>query len=320
MTGSQFKFDPENLKYASLDNSLKRRLGRIGLYAAAIIFIAILLNVLYSFFFDTPRERSIRHENEALREQYEILSQRKQMVDTVMSEVERIDKDIYRVIFETEPVDPGFYPGGGAEFQELMEAGNKEIVYYTAGRLDSLFLKKKRMQDVYVKTNYRADQYRKSLSAVPGIQPIANADLSLIASGFGYRIHPIYKIRRMHSGIDFSAPVGSPVMATAEGVVQKVIRSRRGLGNQVLINHRNGYHTLYACMDEITVRQGNSVKRGEQIGTVGDSGLSVAPHLHYEVHKDGKAQNPINFFFLELGPADYDKLIQISVMSGQSFD
>ncbi|MCK5068531.1 MAG: M23 family metallopeptidase, partial [Bacteroidales bacterium] len=158
------------------------------------------------------------------------------------------------------------------------------------------------------------------LPCIPAIQPIVNRDLTLIASGYGHRIHPIYKIPKMHNGIDFSAPVGTPVYATGDGVVQVSSQSARGLGNQILIDHGYGYQTLYACMDELSVRRGQQVKRGDLIGTVGDTGLSVAPHLHYEVHLDGEPMNPINYFFLELSPADYDRLILISMMSGQSFD
>jgi murein DD-endopeptidase MepM/ murein hydrolase activator NlpD len=158
------------------------------------------------------------------------------------------------------------------------------------------------------------------LPHIPAIQPIENRDLTLVASGFGYRIHPIYKIRKMHTGIDFSAPVGTPVYATADGVVETSARSGRGLGNRIVIDHGFGYKTLYAYMDELRVRRGTRVRRGDVIGTVGDTGLSVAPHLHYEVHLHGEPVNPINYFFLELTPLEYDRLILTSLKSGQSFD
>ena len=167
-----------------------------------------------------------------------------------------------------------------------------------------------------IRTAHKEDM----LPCIPAIQPIENPNLSLVASGYGHRIHPIYKIVKMHEGIDFSAPVGTPVMATGKGVVEDVIRSGRGLGNRILVNHGFGYRSLYACMDELGVRRGQEVERGEVIGTVGESGLTVAPHLHYEVHLNGKPVNPINYFFLELSPLDYDRLILMSMMSGQSFD
>ena len=320
MEQSQFKFNPEDLNYNKLDNSLGARIWRIVIYVVAVVVIAILLNVVYSLFFDTPRERHIRRENEVLQEQYETLSERKLMVDTVMQEVERIDRDIYRVIFETEPVGPGEQQVSGLTYQNLLLARDEDIVDKSARKLDSLILHINESQPGYDMLMIKGENRNEMLNAIPGIQPIENRDLTLIASGYGYRIHPIYKIPKMHNGIDFSAPVGTPVYATGEGVVLEVIRSERGLGNQIVIDHGTGYTTLYACMDELQVRRGEQVKRGDQIGTVGDSGLSVAPHLHYEVHLNGEPMNPINYFFLELSPADYARLIVKTKMSGQSFD
>ncbi len=320
MAKSQFKYNPEDLNYDRLDDSLNARIWRIAAYVGAVVVLAVLLNVVYSLFFDTPRERQIRNENRMLLEQYDALSQRKQVVDTVMQEVQRIDKDIYRVIFETEPVEVETGPSTGLSFQKLLRTSNEEIVTSSAYKVDSLM-----KQDSLTATQYdmliiKGENKAEMLPNFPAIQPIENPDLTLVASGFGHRIHPIYKIPKMHTGIDFSAPIGTPVYATGNGVVKLVTRSERGLGNQILIDHGYGYETLYACMDEVNVRNGQEVKRGDLIGTVGDSGLSVAPHLHYEVHLDGEAMNPINYFFLELSPADYDRLILISKMSGQSFD
>ena len=320
MEQSQFKFNPEDLNYNKLDDSLRARIWRIVVYVAAVLVIAVLLNVVYSLFFDTPRERQIRRENEMLQEQYERLSERKQMVDTVMQEVARIDRDIYRVIFETEPVEPEEQQASGLTYLSLLKARDKDIVDNSARKLDSMIVHFKESQPAYDMLMIKGENRAAMLPAIPAIQPIENRDLTLIASGFGYRIHPIYKILKMHQGIDFSAPVGTPVYATGDGVVQQVIRSERGLGNQIVIEHGFGYTTLYACMDEMQVRSGQEVKRGDQIGTVGDSGLSVAPHLHYEVRLNGEPMNPINYFFLELSPAEYDLLIVISTKSGQSFD
>ncbi len=320
MEQSQFKFNPEDLNYDKLDDSLGARIWRIVIYVAAVVVIAVLLNVVYSLFFDTPRERQIRRENELLLAEYETLSERKEMVDTVMHEVEQIDRDIYRVIFETEPVQPDVSQGSGLTYQNLLNTGDEEIVSSSARKLDSMITQISRSKSHYDMLMIKGENHLEMLPAIPAIQPIENRDLTLIASGFGHRIHPIYKIPKMHTGIDFSAPVGTPVYATGDGVVKTVIRSERGLGNQIVIDHGFGYSTLYASMDELNVRQGASVKRGDQIGTVGDSGLSVAPHLHYEVHLNGEPMNPINYFFLELSPGDYDRLILISMRSGQSFD
>ncbi|MCK5136158.1 MAG: M23 family metallopeptidase [Bacteroidales bacterium] len=320
MARSQFKFNPEDLNYNKLDDSLGARIWRVVIYVAAILVMAILLNVFYSLFFDTPRERQIRRENELLVEQYEALNERKGMVDTVMHEIQRIDKDIYRVIFETEPVEGEMNPGNDVNYQSLLHASNEEIVTFTAHKLDSMISHDKSTASMYDVLMIKGEARLDMLPAIPAIQPIENRDLTLIASGFGHRIHPIYKIRKMHTGIDFSAPVGTPVYATADGVVETAVRSGRGLGNRIQIDHGYGYKTLYAYMDELNVRSGQRVKRGDVIGTVGDTGLSVAPHLHYEVHLNGEPVNPINYFFLELTPEEYDRLIRTSIMSGQSFD
>ncbi|RPI41851.1 MAG: M23 family metallopeptidase [Bacteroidetes bacterium] len=320
MPPSQFKFNPEDLRYDRLDDSLKARFWRFVIYVAAILVMAILLNVVYSLFFDTPGERQIRRENELLMEQYNSMSERKRRVDTVMKEVQQIDREIYRVIFETEPVDLREEEGAGTVYQALLRTADRQIVDETASRLDSLARHNRNNDSQYELLRARGEKSGNMLTYIPAIQPISNRDLTLIASGFGYRIHPIYKIRRMHTGIDFSAPVGTPVYATAGGVVEEATRSARGLGNRIVIDHGFGYKTVYAYMDEIRVKKGATVKRGDVIGTVGDSGLSVAPHLHYEIHLDGEPVNPINYFFLELDPGDYDRLILISMKSGQSFD
>jgi hypothetical protein len=317
---SQFKFNPENLDYNKVDDSLGARVWRVVIYVTAILVIAILLNVVYSLFFDTRRERQIRNENVLLQQQYDALHERKRRVDTVMQEIQQIDRDIYRVIFETEPVEPEEFPGSGVTYQNLLRTSSEEIVYYTARKSDSMINRDHQTAYLYDVLMIKGENRSEMLSFIPAIQPIDNEDLTLIASGFGHRIHPIYKILKMHSGIDFSAPVGTVVKATADGVVESVIRSERGLGNRIVIDHGYGYKTLYACLDELGTRYGRSLKRGESIGTVGESGLSVAPHLHYEVLLNGESVNPINYFFLELDPKEYDELILISMRSGQSFD
>ena len=320
MARSQFKFDPDDLNYDKLNDSLPARIWRVVIYTAAIMVIAVLLNVVYSLFFDSPRERQIRRENELLQEQYDALHERKNRVDTVMQEIQRVDRDIYRVIFETEPVEQEMFPGSELTFQNLLRTSSEEIVYYTALKSDSLMALDQRSASMYDVLMIKGENRAEMLPRIPAIQPIENRDLTLIASGFGHRVHPIYKIMKMHSGIDFSAPVGTPVMSTGDGVVERVTRTERGLGNQILIDHGYGYKTLYACMDELGIGYGKRVKRGEVLGTVGESGLSVAPHLHYEVQFNGEAVNPINYFFLEVDAREYDQLITISMMSGQSFD
>jgi murein DD-endopeptidase MepM/ murein hydrolase activator NlpD len=160
----------------------------------------------------------------------------------------------------------------------------------------------------------------KMLAAIPAIQPVANKNLKKMASGYGYRIHPIYKVRKMHWGTDFSAPTGTPIYATGDGTVTTYKRSRSGYGRHIMIDHGFGYETLYAHMSKIEVRKGQRVKRGDIIGYIGSTGSSTAPHLHYEVIKDGRKINPINYFFNDLSPEEYEEMLIISSHSNQSFD
>jgi murein DD-endopeptidase MepM/ murein hydrolase activator NlpD len=160
----------------------------------------------------------------------------------------------------------------------------------------------------------------KMLAAIPAIQPVANQDLKMTASGWGFRIHPIYKIRKFHYGMDFTSPVGTDVYATGDGVVKDVVNSNVGYGKYIEIDHGYGYTTLYAHLNDFNVRKGQKVKRGEVIGYVGNTGTSTAPHLHYEVHRNGTAVNPQNFYYMDLTPAEYERMIALSTNMGQSFD
>ena len=158
------------------------------------------------------------------------------------------------------------------------------------------------------------------LASIPGIQPVSNKNLTAIASGFGYRIHPIYKTTMMHEGLDFTAPVGTNIYATGNGTVSKVEFNGRGYGNNIIINHGYGYETLYGHMSKILVSQGQKIKRGDIIGMVGNTGQSTGPHLHYEVIKNARKINPINFFYNDLSPDQHQKVIELSSQSNQSFD
>jgi len=320
MGKSQYRFDQEEINFSKLKNNLGARLWRGFIFVLALIMAAVILNIIYSLFFDTPRERQVRRENELLRQQYEVLNNRKQMIDTVFKDVLATDKDIYRVIFETEPFEEDSAKGFIDPYIMLLSRSNELIVNETAVQLDSLLSYAERTNEEYDITRIQSVNQAEMLVYIPAIQPIENKDLTRTASGFGYRMHPIYEIRKMHSGMDFTAPVGTPVFATADGTVETAAKSVRGQGNRIIIDHGYRYKTLYAYMDALTVRSGQKVKRGDVIGTVGNSGLSAAPHLHYEVHLNGEPVNPVNYYFLELSPDQYDRMILISIKSGQSFD
>ena len=233
------------------------------------------------------------------------------------------DDNIYRTIFEAEPLNysvrkAGF--GGSNRYKELEKMENSKMVLETAKRLDILRSKVVIQSKSYDDLVKMAVNKEKMLGSIPAIQPIANKDLERTASGWGYRIHPIYKIRKFHYGIDFTAPTGTEIYVTGDGVVEKIDRSLRGYGNSIVINHGYGTKTIYGHMTAFNVKQGQKVKRGDVIGYVGNTGLSTAPHLHYEVERNGEKVNPINYFFNDLTADEYDRMIDISMRPGQSFD
>jgi len=320
MAKSKYRFVPDEVSYRRVNDRKGARFWRIAIYVLAIFVIGVLLNVLYSMFFDSPRERKIRLENKELSRQYEILEEKKQVVDTVIQNVRSTDENIHRLIFDTEPLDEGAGENQTDPYQALKRLSDETIVLKSAEELDSIYYRVHTMAQAYNMLMIKSEAKADMLAKLPGIQPIDNADLTRTASGFGNRIHPIYKIEKFHSGMDFTAPVGTPVFATGDGTVETAESSKRGSGNRIVIDHGFGYKTTYSYLDELKVRNGSRVKRGDVIGTVGNSGLSVAPHLHYEVVLNGKPVNPVNYYFLELTPEQYTRMIMISKKSGQSFD
>jgi murein DD-endopeptidase MepM/ murein hydrolase activator NlpD len=283
-----------------------------------------LLNVFYSTVFNTPREKMLLRENNQLHLQYDILNQKVSKLESVLEDIERRDDNIYRTIFNADPIpssvrDAGF--GGVNRYEYLEGYENSDLIIETAKRLDLL------TKAVYVQsTSYDevidlARNREELLASLPAIQPIANKDLTRTASGWGFRIHPIYKIRKFHYGMDFTAPTGTEVYATADGTIERIQRSRRGYGNVLVLNHGYGYRTLYAHLNDFNKAYvGKKVKRGDVIAYVGSTGLSTAPHLHYEVHLNGKKVNPVNYYFEDLSAEEYDRMIELSMRPGQSFD
>jgi len=319
----KYKFNPDSLSYKKIELTGKQRFTRFMTYLSASIVVAIILNLAYGIFFDTPEEKGLKREINDLLTQYDILNKRLAQLEIVLDDMQERDDNIYRTIFAAEPIpkslrDAGF--GGSNRYAELEAMENADIVVNTSSRLDKI------TKQVYVQSiSYDeivdlAENKEKLLKAVPAIQPVSNKDLRRTASGWGYRIHPIYKIRKFHYGMDFTAPNGTEVYATGDGVIKVLKSSKRGYGNKIIIDHGFGYETLYAHLDGFNVRQGQKVKRGDVIGYVGNTGLSTAPHLHYEVWANGKKVNPVNYYFNDLSPAEYDRMIELSNKAGQSFD
>lgn len=320
MSRRLFYYDAQSLQYKPLKTSLKRRIYFFGSIALVGVFFAFVVVWLAYSFFRSPREMMQARELEQYKMQYSILQKRIDNLEQVASNLQERDDNIYRVIFETEPVPKEVREVGvgGAKVYAAMEG------YVTSQQMISMNKAVDKLRNqMYVQSNSLEELFEmaknmdKMRLAIPAIQPISNAYKRRISDFYGYRIHPIYKKRIFHSGLDFSAPKGTPIYATGDGRVYKAKKSRFGYGNKVVIDHGYGYQTVYAHLNTIDVRQGQRVKRGQQIGTVGNTGLSTSPHLHYEVLKNKKKVNPIYYFFNDISLEDYNNLLQpSSKMSG----
>ncbi|MCB0430981.1 MAG: M23 family metallopeptidase, partial [Flavobacteriales bacterium] len=295
MSKIKFKYNPKTLDYDVVQVTWKRRLLRFLSFASIIVAIAVVLVFVVHQYFPSPKERMLMRENENLELQLSMLNKRADNLTSVLSDLQHRDDDIYRMIFEAEPIpdavrQAGF--GGVNRYQDLKGYSNSELIIETASKLDKvskqLYIQSKSYDDVFEMAKNKTEM----LASIPAIQPIANKDLERMASGYGYRLHPIYKTMRMHTGMDFTAPRGTDIYATGDGVVE-LAETGSGYGKHVVINHGYDYKTLYGHMSKILVRQGEKVKRGQIIGLVGNTGVSAGPHCHYEVIKAGVKVNPV---------------------------
>lgn len=323
MAKIKYYYDTKTLSYKRIElntfDKFKRSLG----FLSASTVIGLIMVIVFFQFFDSPKEKRLKSEIENLVLQYDILSKKMTQIDLVLDDIQHRDDNIYRVIFEADPIPSsirkaGF--GGVNRYKDIRNFSNAELVIEAAKKADKLskqlYIQSKSFDEVIDLAKNKADM----LASIPAIQPIANKDLGRVASGYGYRIHPIYKTRKLHTGMDFTAPQGTPIYATGDGKIAKVRRSRRGYGNHVIVDHGYGYQTLYAHMTKYIVYRGQKVKRGDIIGYVGSTGTSVAPHLHYEVIKNKRKINPVNYYYNDLSPEEYDKMLEISSQNNQSFD
>ncbi len=326
MAGKRYKFNPESLSYESVGLTQHEKVLSILGYLSTGVAIALFFVLLFSNFYESPKIKRLKRENQQLLAQYKLMSKDMDKIGKVLTDLQQRDDNIYRVVFEADPIpssvrEAGF--GGVNKYSRLENMDNAELVIETAKKLDILSKKAYIQSKSYDEVIKMVLNKEKMLSSIPSIQPVSNKDLKRLSSGFGYRMHPIYKVRKMHYGQDFSAPVGTPVYATGDGKVYQVKgnkRSKIGFGLVVKINHGYGYETVYAHLSGFNVKRGQKVKRGDIIGYVGCTGGSTAPHLHYEVHKNGKAVDPAYYFFQDLTPQEYEEMIAISSNIGQSMD
>jgi murein DD-endopeptidase MepM/ murein hydrolase activator NlpD len=323
MPKTKYKFNHETLSFDRIRLGLRQTFLRLFGYFVASLFLAGIYGFIFAFIFDSPQEKALKREIAQLTLQYDLMNREMENVEKVLTHLQETDDNLYRTIFETEPVPSSYREGGIGgvnRYQELEGFSNSDLVIETARRLDRIRKKIYVQSESFDELVAYAKEKEEMLSSLPAIQPVSNEDLKRTASGFGYRIHPIYKISKFHAGMDFTAPTGTEVYATGNGVIRTVKSARRELGNHVIIDHGFGYQTTYAHLEKFNVREGQKVKRGDVIGFVGSTGLSTAPHLHYEVRANGKQVDPALYYFNDLTPAEYERMLEISSKSGQTFD
>jgi murein DD-endopeptidase MepM/ murein hydrolase activator NlpD len=319
----KYQFNTKSLSYERIKPGTRDRMMRILSFAGTgVVFAALGVLIAYNTI-DSPKEKQLNRELDQMRLEYDLVNQRLKQMSTVLEDLQDRDDNIYRVVFEAEPIPDevrkaGF--GGVNRYSKYKELENRDLLTETMRRTDILskqiVIQSKSYDEIFTMIRNKAAM----LSCIPAIQPVNNKDLKRMASGFGYRTDPIYKTTKFHAGMDFAATVGTEIYATGDGIVVRADADASGYGNHVRINHGYGYLTLYGHMSKISVRPGQRVKRGDVIGLVGNTGKSVGPHLHYEVHKNNEAINPVNFYYNDLSPEEYARMIELSGTENQAFD
>jgi len=322
MGKTNYRFNPDTLSFDKIERNIKTLVRKLLGYVSTGLASGVIFFFIFLQFFDPPQTKRLKRQNEQLLSQYNLMNKDFEKISKVLEDIQNRDDNIYRVIFEAEPIPStvrmaGF--GGSNRYSKLEEMDNSELIISTTRKLDILSKQVFVQAKSYDEVAKMALNKEKMISSMPSIMPISNKDLRQTASGWGMRIHPIYKIPRFHYGMDFTAATGTDIFATGTGVVKSASRET-GYGNMIVIDHGYGFETYYAHLSRINVQAGQKVNRGDVIGLVGSTGSSTAPHLHYEVSKNGVKINPQNYYFQDLTPAEYEKMIAISSNMGQSFD
>jgi murein DD-endopeptidase MepM/ murein hydrolase activator NlpD len=323
MKPTKYKFNPDSLSFDKIRLGIRTLLLRFLAYFIGSLIIALIYWGIFASFFDSPKEKALKREVQQMTIQYELIHREMADVENVLVDLQKTDDNLYRTIFEAEPIPSTEREGGigGVKRYEALEGfNNSKLIIETANRLDRIrkkvYIQSKSYDDLIKLAENKEDMLR----SVPSIIPISNKDLTRTASGYGWKIHPFYKISKFHYGMDFTAPLGTEVFATGKGTVVGVFTTQRGLGKQIVIDHGFGYTSIYAHLSNFNVRAGQKVQRGDIIGFVGSTGTSVANHLHYEIKLNGVNVDPVNYYFEDLGPEEYERMIEIASKTGQSFD
>jgi murein DD-endopeptidase MepM/ murein hydrolase activator NlpD len=319
----KYYYNTNSLRYEKLETPLRVKLLRIFGFIAAAFVTAAIISFFAFRFVGSPNEKLMQIENERLQDKYKEMNDRLKAAQQQVSELVKRDNEVYRAIFEANPIPDSARARALAQQEEIARVEgmrDKELLNSIVGSLNNLTHHIAAQKTSYSQINDLLKNKEKLLAATPAIQPVNNKELNRIASGFGRRIDPIYKTVKFHAGLDFAAPQGTPIYATANGRVTIAGNTGDGYGNHVVINHGYGYETLYGHMVRVKVRPGQQVARGEVIGWIGSTGKSTGPHCHYEVHKNGQKIDPVYFFYNDLTPEQYDLLLKRAAASNQSLD
>ncbi|WGD33670.1 M23 family metallopeptidase [Olleya sp. YS] len=323
MSKVKYYYDSETLSYKKIERRKRRTFKYISIFILASALFGFLFIFIGSHYFESPKEKALKRELSNLELQYDLLNKKMEQAETVLANIEDRDNAIYRLYFEANPIPEeqrkaGF--GGVNRYKKLEGYDNSELIINSNKRIDKLLkrivVQSKSLDEIAV----LAEEKEKLLLAIPAIQPVNNKDLTRMASGYGMRSDPFTKLRKMHWGMDFTAPRGTPVYASGDGVVERADSNSAGYGKHIRINHGYGYTSLYAHLYKYNVQKNQRVKRGDLIGFVGSTGRSEAPHLHYEIFKDGDRINPINFYYGSLTPEEFNKLLERASLENQSLD
>ena len=320
---AKYRYNPKTLSYEKVKLTWGERVLRGLIFVAPTITLSFVFALFIAKRIDSPRETRLRQENEFYQLQLSKLNQDLELIAAALDEMEKRDRSIYRVAFNADAFPEELRRmgvGGADKFKELENYKYSDLLIRTASKMEEV---ERRLYAQSLSLQELAEIARDNetrLVSIPAIQPIRNKDMTRVASGYGWRVDPVYKTRRMHWGMDFTAPVGTEVYATGNGVVEDLETSSWGYGKSILIDHGYGFKTRYAHLSAFKVKKGDKVKRGDLIGLIGNSGKSTGPHLHYEVERNGQKVNPVGYYHGDLSPEEYEQMIQLSNNALNAFD
>lgn len=300
----------------------KQRIIRATIHAFVWLGVAVLYYVGFSLFFDTPVEYELKRSTQRMRREYEALEMRYDTLAQVLDNVVARDRNVFGILFESDPYDfdAEYENKKTTTYENIFDKSTRQLKKQFRERIATAETELATLNDTYLGLQERIDSAGTQSDRIPAIQPVINKQLTLLTASYGMRIHPFYKTLQSHQGLDYTVPEGSSVFATADGMVKDVTERSSTSGKTVVISHGNGYETSYGHLSRIDVRKGQSVHRGDIIALSGNTGLSLAPHLHYEVRYNGMRVDPIHYFFMELSPTDYQRIMRIAQSGMQSFD